>query len=116
MVAMLGQFATMLLAKIVAVVTWVGALAVAVFVAGWDLVRDAFTWGFEQLLDLVFALLGEFDFSALDQYANSAFGEIPADVLAVAQAVGIGPALSIIASALVIRILLQLIPFVRLGS
>lgn len=114
--ALVASFFSMLLAKIVAVVTWVGALAVAVFVAGWDFVRDAFTWVFEQLLDLAFALLGEFDFTTLNQYADSAFGDIPGDVIAVAQAVGIGPALTIVASALVIRVLLQLIPFVRLGS
>jgi len=84
--------------------------------SGWDMLKDLFLWIFETLLALIEVILQALDsmFSYLDmtQYLTM----LPADVVAVAQSVGAGEASGIVILALTIRILLQLIPFVRLGS
>lgn len=105
-----------ILGKIVAGLKWIGDLVVAVFEAAWDLLRDVPAWVFEQVMEVVIAALNAIDLSSVTALATTTFGAIPAQVLEVAMAVGIGPALGIIGAALVVRMLLQLIPFVRLGS
>lgn len=104
------------LGKIVAALVWIGNLAVKVFEAVWDLLRDVPAWGFDQVLDVALLVLNAVDLSAVTGLAASSFGSIPAHVLEVAAAVGVGPSLAIIGAALVVRMALQLIPFVRLGS
>lgn len=108
-------FFRLLLSKIVAVVGWVGELAKAVFVALWDMVKDAACWPFEQMLKIVIATLNSFDTSALTGSVQG-WGSLPAELLNVLGLLGVGTALTIIGAAIAIRFGLQLIPFVRLGS
>ncbi len=112
---MVGSFFSMLFSKIAAVVQWFASLFVAIFVALWDIFKDVFAWLFEQVLQLCVSILGTLNLSGITNNL-SAFGSIPANVMAVMSAIGLGQALAIISSALVIRFTLQLIPFSRLGS
>lgn len=112
---MIGDFFTALLGKIVAAVGWIGDLFVAVFQALWDVLRDAACWPFEQLLSIVVSAMGALDVSGVSG-ALGIFHQIPAGVLEVMAALGAGTCFSIVSAAIVIRLVLQLIPFVRLGS
>lgn len=81
------------------------------------LLQDAFLWCFEQILALVKVVLdGITGFDAIVASAASTWSAIPPEVVAVLQAIGLGTALGLIAIAILIRLALQLIPFVRLGS
>ncbi len=105
---------TLLLAKIVALAQWLGALVVKVFVALWDWIRDAFTWPFEQLMSLAVSALGALDLQGVSLSASGL--TIPSEIADLLGLLGVGTAMAIIASAIGIRLLLQLIPFTRLGS
>ena len=111
----MSAFFSMLLAKITAVLAWIGDLFVAVFVALWDLVKDAFAWLFEQVLKVAISAIGAIDTSAINAYAAQV-GTLPAELLNILGLLGVGTAISIITAAILIRMGLQLIPFVRLGS
>lgn len=111
----MGAHFTTLFAKIANVIEWFGKLAVAVFKALWDFIRDAVCWPFEQLLELAVSAVEAIDTSAVSGQTGI-FGQIPAGVLEVMSAVGAGTCFAILAGALAIRFALQLIPFVRLGS
>lgn len=81
-----------------------------------NMLKDLFFWAVEQVMDMVNMLLsGVFAlFSPVDmsQYMTS----IPPTVSWVMAAVGLPQCLSIILSAITVRLMLQLIPFTRLGS
>lgn len=81
-----------------------------------DMLKDFFFWIFEQLLGLVLLILqgmgSLFDALNVAQY----FSAIPPGVQWVMAQTGFGTAMGMITAAIVIRILLQLIPFTRLGS
>ena len=79
-------------------------------------IKDAFIWFFEQLMDLcIFILEGmENLFDGLD--VTQYFSAIPSEVQWVMQQLGLGTAMGMIVGAIVIRLILQLIPAVRLGS
>lgn len=106
---------TLLLAKIAALLSWFGNLFVAVFVAIWDLLRDLFAWLFDQVLSVAVSAVSAIDVSGVTSNLGG-YGSIPANMMEVMAAVGLGQALAIITAALTIRFGLQLIPFVRLGS
>ena len=106
---------TFLLAKISGLVSWFGALFVSIFVAAWAIGKDLFSWCFDQILKVVVSIISTLDVSALQGYASAA-GSVPASILNILSVLGVGTAISIITAALVIRLTLQLIPFVRLGS
>lgn len=110
----MGGMFTLLFAKIAAVVKWFADLFVSVFVSVWDMVKDAFSWLFEQVLTVAISAVGAIDTSALSGLGG--WGSIPGDILNVLGLLGVGTAVSIISAAILIRIALQLIPFVRLGS
>jgi hypothetical protein len=112
---MIARFFTALLAKFAAVLAWFGELFQAVFTALWDVLRDAACWPFEQLLSIVVSAMGALDVSGVSG-ALGIFHQIPAGVLEVMAALGAGTCFSIVSAAIVIRLVLQLIPFVRLGS
>lgn len=112
---MLGDFISAILAKIVALAAWFGNLFKAVFVAAWDILRDAAAWVFDQVLSIAVSALGALDVSAISG-ALGIFQQIPAGIRDVMSAVGAGTCFGIIGSAIVIRLILQLIPFTRLGS
>ena len=105
----------MLFAKIASIVEWFGKLFVAVFKAAWDLIRDAVCWPFEQIMDIAVGAVQALPLDGLSNQAT-AWGNLPAEILNVMGLIGVGTAVSIIASAIGIRLVLQLIPFTRLGS
>ena len=111
----MGAFFTTLFAKIASVISWVGKLWVAIFAAAWDILRDALTWPVEQLFDLANSATSALDLSGLTQAAQS-WGTLPGEVINILGLLGAGEAAAIIGAAIGIRLVLQLIPFVRLGS
>lgn len=105
---------TLVLAKISALLGWIGQLFIAVFVALWDVVTDMFSWFFEQILKVVASAVQSIDFNGLATYAQNA--TLPAEIANILGLLGVGTAITIILTAIGIRLALQLIPFVRLGS
>lgn len=103
------------LGKIVAAVQWIGQLVVKAFESIWLLCQDLVCWVFESVLRLVASILGTFDFSGLAAHAG-AWSGLPPQTIEVIQAIGLSTAVGIVITAIGIRLLLQLIPFVRLGS
>ncbi len=81
------------------------------------MLKDVFLWCVEQILGLVSYLIdGISGFDSIIAAAGGIWSGIPPEALQVMQAIGLGTALGIIGTAILIRIALQLIPFVRLGS
>ncbi len=105
----------MLFAKIAAVLVWIGQLFVKCWVAVWDLVRDAACWPFEQVMKIAVAAVSALDLSALNGLVSSA-GSLPAEILNILGLLHVGTCIAIITAAIAIRIVLQLVPFTRLGS
>lgn len=106
---------SMLLAKIAAVLKWAGDLFIAIFVALWDILRDLGAWVFDQVMSVAVAAVGAVDVSGVSNNLGG-MGSIPANMMEVMAAIGLGQALALVTAALTIRFGLQLIPFVRLGS
>lgn len=81
-----------------------------------NMLKDLFFWAVEQVMEMVNTLLsGVFALFApvdMSQYMTS----IPPTVSWVMAAVGLPQCLSIILAAITVRLMLQLIPFTRLGS
>lgn len=111
----IAQGLTLLIAKLVAAVKWIGLLFVAVFVAGWDFIRDAFTWLLDELMHVAVLALGSIDVSGM-QSAGQWWGSLTSEIVNMLGLLGFGTAMAIIVSAVGIRLVLQLIPFTRLGS
>lgn len=111
----MSKFFSLLLSKIAAVIQWFADLAIAVFTAAWDFVKDAICWPFEQLLSIVVTALQALQFDAITQNIG-AWSSLPAEMLNIMGLLGVGPACAIIAAAIAVRLVLQLIPFTRLGS
>lgn len=110
----MGAMFTLVLAKISALLGWIGDLFIAVFVALWDMITDLGCWMFEQLLKVVSTAVQAIDFNGLAGYAQGA--TLPGEIMNVLALLGVGTAITIILTAIAIRLGLQLIPFVRLGS
>ena len=111
----ISQAFTMLFGKIAEVVQWIAELITAVFTAVWDLLRDVVCWGFEEAMKVAVSGVQGIDVSGISTNLT-VWGEIPAEVLNILQLLGVGQAMAIIAAAIGIRLVLQLIPFTRLGS
>lgn len=105
---------SMLLAKIAAALAWIGDLFKAVFVALWDLLSDAASWVFDQVLGVAVSAVSAVDTSGLS--AAVGWGSLPAEVINILALLGVAQAVAIIVAAIGIRLVLQLIPFTRLGS
>lgn len=112
---MIGDFFSAIIAKLVAIVQWFADIFVAIFVALWDLVKDAFAWVADQLLGIVQSAISAIDVSAFAGFAT-VWGTAPAEFMNILSLLGVGTATTIILTAIGIRLALQLIPFVRLGS
>lgn len=101
-------------------VDWLGKMFLEVFAALWDMITDAFVWLLESLFKLVAELLNGiadgFGLDALKSFVMNLWSQVPPDVIAVASAIGLPSAFGIVVSGIMIRLALQLIPFVRLGS
>jgi hypothetical protein len=106
---------SMVLAKIASLLTWFGNLFVAVFVSLWDIFCDVAAWVFDQVLAVVVSAVSAIDVSGISSNL-AGVGSIPANVMEVMGAIGLGQALALIAAGLAVRFALQLIPFTRLGS
>ena len=111
----IAQGLTFIIQKIVGALTWIGKLFVACFVALWDMFRDAVAWVLDEFMQLAVSALGAIDTSAV-QNASAAWGTLPGEILNILGLLGIGYCFGIIATAIAIRLALQLIPFTRLGS
>jgi len=81
-----------------------------------DMLKDFFIWVLEQLMDLVILALDGLDALVSGLDIASYFSIIPPETAYMLSQIGISQALGIIVTALTIRFILQLIPFVRLGS
>jgi hypothetical protein len=110
----MGDFITAIVAKISDVVKWFSDLFISFFVAIWDVIMDAFSWVVEQFLTIASGSITAIDVSALT--GSHAWGSAPAEVMNILALLGVGQAVTIITAAIGIRLALQLIPFVRLGS
>lgn len=101
-------------------VEWIGLVIVEIFKSLFILLTDLIVWGFENLFSLAASLLEGvsllFDISGLTYRVTSLWSAIPPEMLGVLNAIGVSSALAIIATGILIRFALQLIPFVRLGS
>lgn len=72
------------------------------------------SWVFDQLLGLVVSALSAIDLGGLNNY-NPQTG-FTSEMLNIMGLIGLGEASAIIVTAIGIRLILQLIPFTRLGS
>jgi hypothetical protein len=86
-----------------------------VFTSLLTMLKDVLLWVLDQLLSLVTTLLGAVDLSAISQ-DYGIFQQIPDSTLNMMGLCGFAQCMGIVGGAIIIRILLQLIPFVRLGS
>lgn len=100
--------------RLVDIVQWFSDMFVAFFVALWDMQKDLACWLFETLFDLVISALESLDLSALDGF--NGWGSLPSEMINILMLMGMHQAIGIVLAAGGIRLILQLIPFVRLGS
>jgi hypothetical protein len=111
--ASIFQFFSSLLAKIVAFAEWILLVIKQVFVDIYNLLTDIPCYMFDQVLKMASGALNAIEIPFNPQSYLGAIGGELANMLGL---IGITQALTIITSALVIRFLLQTIPFVRWGS
>lgn len=95
--------------------SWIWSAIKAVFDALWEMLTDVISWVFDMLLAVVVSAVTAIDVTAITGQLGW-FEQIPGDVMTVMAACGFGSAFTIISAALLVRFVLQLIPFVRLGS
>lgn len=100
---------------IIGLADWLLTLVKDIFTAVWDMAVDAVCYVLDECLEFVVGLVSSINVSA---FAGSigAWGGLPAEVLNVLGLIGLADCFAVIAAAIAIRLLLQLIPFVRLGS
>ncbi|MBO9679250.1 MAG: DUF2523 domain-containing protein [Acidovorax sp.] len=107
-------FVNWCLDAIKAIIKWFADLAVDVFKAAWDFVKDFLCWCIDELLGLVVKAVNAVDFSGLQGFVSGS--DLPSEILNVLSLCGVGTAVGIITTAIAVRLVLQLIPFTRLGS
>lgn len=111
----MGALFSAILRKVAESLEWIGQLWVAIFEAAWDLLRDAACWVVEEALKVAVAAVQQLDTSGITS-SLGAWGSVPAEVMNILALLGVGKAVTIIGAAIGIRLVLQLIPFTRLGS
>ncbi len=98
------------------IVTWLFTLVLNVFSALWSLVTDLPCWVLEQVMQLATSLAnsvpGDLSQFSLAQY----IGALPPQVLNVMGLLHVGTCSAMIVAALIIRFIIQTVPFVRWGS
>lgn len=112
----MGGFFTAILGKITGLAAWLIGLVKAAFLAVFDLAKDAVCWALDGFMGVAVGAANLLDVSALSSYASGMWSGLPGEVLNVLGLIGLGTALQIIGAALVIRFVLQTVPFVRWGS
>ena len=100
---------------ILAFAQWIFDLCKAIVLAVWDMQVDLFCFILDGLLGFVVAMLSAIDLGSLEG-ALDGWGGLPPEVYNVIGLIGLGHCFAIIGTAIGIRLVLQLIPFVRLGS
>lgn len=100
---------------IVGLADWLLGLVKDIFTAIWDMLVDAVCYVFDEVLDFVVGMASSLDVGAFSG-SLGAWSSLPSEVLNVLGLIGLGDCFVIISAAIVIRLVLQLIPFVRLGS
>lgn len=110
-----SQFFTDFFQSIADAFQWLLNAFLQLFIDAWEMLTDLPVWVFDQVLQLALTAIQQLDLSTLTSY-TSTWGELPAEVLNVLGLIGLSEALGIITVAVLIRLVLQLIPFVRLGS
>lgn len=111
--ATIFAFFTSLLSKIAGFAGWFLKVFKQIFVDVWNVLTDLFCWLLDSALGLASSII---DTVAVPFTPSTYYSMIPADMANMLGYVGVPQAISMIVAALVIRFLLQLIPFVRLGS
>lgn len=111
----MGGLFSALFAKLSAIVEWVVSLVKQLVTDAWEMFTDVPVWAFDQLLGIVVSAVGELDLSGISGHAQS-WGNLPGEVLNAVAFLGGGEAAVLIVAAIGIRLVLQLIPFTRLGS
>lgn len=109
----------LILNKIIGWAGWLLSVFIQVFVDAWEFFTDGFVWVFDQVLALVVSIVdGASELPGFSEVQTGALtvGTLPGEMLNMLGLLGVGYALGIIASALTIRFLLGLIPFVRVGG
>lgn len=114
--AFLGAAVTAILAKFVGLASFMIVLALAVFVGLWLLGTDLGAWIFEQVLNIAIAALNSIPFDGEMFNPGTYIAALPPEMTNILGLIRLGECLAIIGSAILIRIILQLIPFTRLGS
>nr|WP_314898794.1 DUF2523 family protein [uncultured Deefgea sp.] len=115
MAAFLIPFLIAIISKIVEHAAWTAVMVAIIFACLWLLATDFGKWAFEQLLDLLIYMLKGFSID-LSFLSPSKYVSIPPEVSNMLGLLGIDTALGIILAAILVKIVLQLIPFTRLGS
>ncbi|MEZ8363311.1 DUF2523 family protein [Vibrio splendidus] len=91
-------------------------LCLSVLLSLWDMFNDLICYVLESAFNVVYLIVngisGAFSSFGLVQYLSM----LPNEMLNIMSLVGANEASAIIVSAVVVRVILQLIPFVRLGS
>lgn len=103
------------LATINSLLNWIYSLLKSFVFTLVDAFHDLFCWLFDQILSLLVSILHSIDITQLPVISDYV-SALPPSLLSVMGLLGAGQAMSIIVVAIGIRLLLQLIPFVRLGS
>lgn len=93
---------------------WIVDLVKAVIKAVWDMFTDAVCWIIDKLFDIIKAALDAVDVKSLEGFAEQI--QFPQEISNIMGLIGTGTAIGIIVTAIGIRLVLQLIPFTRLGS
>lgn len=107
------SFFTALLAKIAGFAEWFLAVFLQIFEDIWNLVTDAFIWVFDSLLGIASSALSTISIPFDPQIY---YAMIPPEVGQLMGYIGVPQAIAMIVGALVVRFILQTIPFVRWGS
>lgn len=97
------------------VIDMVTLIAMSMMETLWDILKDFFLWVVDETMGLAVSLLNV-AFAGFDFNPGDYIDALPDEVTNILGLIGLGEATTIIMAAIMIRLLLQLIPFVRLGS
>lgn len=95
---------------------WIIGLFSAFFLSLFDLGKDILCWCFDQMLTLLIYIISSIDVSSVSFDVSSFWAVIPSQALNIMSYLYLPQAMAMIFSAIGIRLFMQLIPFVRLGS
>lgn len=109
----MGAFFTQLFTKFAAFGQWLLAVLAQLVKDFWNFFTDIICWAFDGLLDISVSALNAI---SIPFDPGLYYSMVPSDVAAMLGYIKVPQAVAIIVSALLVRFLLQMIPFVRWGS